>query len=389
MAIDMTQDVNQTHMPLSKPSLRASATGRAALSRLRAASDISGGTPVREFDSLTQSGLSGAWFRLRVWGLVTKIVDGALIIRESGIDLTSQIAQFMDETGADVARFTIVRPTQGAMFWTERRTRNGQWFWRSPRRHTDLLPLDRDTDALLMRLGPHTRRNIRRSLRIAENLNLSFDFRLRSRSIATERDVRSLAERNRPVRASAKNLDTLEDMIAQRGNGFETRISSAEGALISLCRGFIEGQTAYLVYQINDPQIASINLSLLHKFKLVEDLISRSMAEIIFVLGCSGPFGKISKITALEELVTIRPTLRGLTMAAILAIALRGTRFGNSIRQLLAIIRENWVFQLRGVVAGSKKPPLSVQHHLPSAMSWLMGCFIVCTGLSLWIVLSI
>jgi len=295
----------------------------------------------------------------------------------------------MDETGADVARFTIVRPTQGAMFWTERRTPNGQWFWRSPRRHTDLLPLDRDPGALLTRLGARTRRNIRRSLRIAENLNLSFDFRLRSRSLATEADVLSLAERNRPVQASVKNIATLEAIIAQRGNGFETRISSASGSLISLCRGFIEGQTAYLVYQVNDPHIAGINLSLLHKFKLVEDLASRSITEIIFVLGCSGPFGKISKITALEELVTIRPTLRGLTMAAIIAIALRGTRFGNSIKQLLSIIRENWVFQLRGIVTGSKKPALSVQHHLPSAMSWLMGCFIVCAGLSLWILLSI
>jgi hypothetical protein len=388
MAIDMT-DVKQTGILHAKASLRASASGRAALSRLRAASDISGGTPVREFDSFTQSGLSGAWFRLRVWGLVTKIIDGALIIRGSGIDLTSQIAQFMDETGADVARFTIVRPTQGAMFWTERRTRNGQWFWRSPRRHTDLLPLDRDPDALLMRLGAQTRRNIRRSLRIAANLNLSFDFRLRSRSIAAERDVLALAERNRPIRAIAKNLDTLEDIIAQRGNGFETRIVSGDGALISLCRGFIEGQTAYVVYQINDPQVPGISLSLLHKFKLIEDLNSRSMAEIIFILGCSGPFAKICKITALEELVTIRPTLRGLTMAAILAVALRGTRFGNSVRQLLAIMKENWIFQFQKIVTGSKKPGLSVQHHLPSAMSWFMGCFIVCAGLSVWIVLSI
>jgi hypothetical protein len=388
MAIDMT-DVKQTGIHPAKASLRASPSGRAALSRLRAASDISGGTPVREFDSFTQSGLSGAWFRLKVWGLVTKIIDGALIIREPGIDLTSQIAKFMDETGADVARFTIVRPTQGAMFWTERRTRNGQWFWRSPRRHTDLLPLDRDPDALLMRLGAHARRNIRRSLKIAGKLNLSFDFRLRSRSLATESDILALAARNRPVRASVKNIAILEDIIAQRGNGFETRIRSGDGALISLCRGFIEGQTVYLVYQINDPQVAGINLSLLHKFKLIEDLSLRGLAEIIFVLGCSGPFGKLSKITALEELVTIRPTLRGLTMATIIAIALRGTRFGNSINQLLGIIGENWIFQFQKIVTGSKKPALSVQHHLPSAMSWLMGCFIVCAGLSLWIVLSI
>lgn len=383
----MIENVEPVETNIAKNSLRDSAAGRAALSRLKVAADISGGTNVSEFNSANNFQLTGGWFRLRLWGFITKVIDGALIVRASGIDLTTEIAQFMQETDAYVARFSIVRSSQSSVFWVDRRTHNGQWFGRLPREHTDLLLLDRNPEGLLSRLGNHTRRNIRRSQKIADSLGLIFDFRFQSKSIAVEPEIISLAARNRPIQAISNNISMLEGMIERRGNGFETRISLSNGHLISLCRGFIEGQTAYLVYQLNDPVFPQISLSLFHKFKLIEELGLRSMAEIIFILGCTGPISKVCKITTREELVTVRPTLRGLAIAIILAVALRRTYFGYAVMHLLAMIGKNWVRNCMTRVASLQKRLLSPFSHWPSAVSWLVGSFLACAALSVGIVL--
>ncbi len=75
------------------------------------------------------------------------------------------------------------------------------------------------------------------------------------------------------------HLAIFEEMLSHRPSTFESRATAADGTLISLCRGFIQGKTAYLVYQMNDPVIPGISLAAFHDYKLVEELIARGSVE--------------------------------------------------------------------------------------------------------------
>jgi hypothetical protein len=317
---------------------------RAALTRLRIASNLSGGTPVREFDTEIPSGLSGWWFMLRLGGWRTRVADAVLSIRDSRSGALGAIEQFMQQANLDVARFSIVcGANQAADISGEASGRRRLWFFQANREYRDLLPLTGGAQAFLKSLGVHTRRNIRRTARIAEALGIRFSLAERSTAIEIDRAILDLAAHNRPAAVPAGSVGVFEQMLSYRPSSFDARITLPDGTLISLCRGFITGRTAYLVYQMNNPVVPGINLGLFQTFKVIEALTARGVTEAIFVMEGSALLKAACRVSSKEELITIRPSLRGVAMTALLAVALKGTRFGEALRYVLRSILRHWL----------------------------------------------
>jgi len=315
---------------------------RAALSRLRIAANLSGGTPVREIKTEVQAGFTGWWFGLRLWRWGTKVADAVLSIRGSSGGITSAIEQFMDQADIDVARFSIVRSQkESPALSREAGKRKGVWYFQGQQEHRDLLPLRGNIDAFLGGLGRRTRRNIRQTARMADALGLDFMFDERAGAMALDDDVTKLAARNRPAPVALGSLSVFEQMLSHRPSSFESRIYHPEGGLISLCRGFVQSRTAYLVYQMNDPAVRGISLAAFHTFRLIEELIASGASELIFVMP-SHQFKSACRVSSKDELITIRRTLRGLAIAFMLAVALRRTRFGDGVKQILLSIARHW-----------------------------------------------
>lgn len=315
---------------------------RAALSRLRIAANLSGGTPVREIKTEVQAGFTGWWFGLRLWRWGTKVADAVLSIRGSSGGITSAIEQFMDQADIDVARFAIVRSHREAPALSrEASKRKDVWYFQGEQEHRDLLPLRGSIDAFLGGLGRRTRRNIRQTARVADELGVDFMFDDRRGSIPFDEDVTRLAARNRPAPVALGSIAVFEQMLSHRPSSFESRLYDADGGLISLCRGFVQGRSAYLVYQMNDPAIPGISLAAFHTFRLIEELIARGASELIFVMP-SHQFKSACRVSSKDELITIRPTPRGLAIAFMLAVALRRTRFGDGVKQILLSIARHW-----------------------------------------------
>jgi hypothetical protein len=318
------------------------AAERAALSRLRVAANLSGGTAVREIVAGAQGGFIGWWFGLKLWRWSTKVADAVLSLRDTGAGVATAIEDFMHRADIDVARFAIVSSSQeGADIATEARARNGIWFFQGHREQRDLLPLEKSADAVLARLGRHKRRNIRRGVREMDRLGLGFCFRERTRSLEMTEELAGLAARNRPAPVALGHIALFEQMLSHRPVSFESRVTSADGSLISLCRGFVQGGTAYLVYQLNDPVVPRISLAAVHTFKLIEQLVARGVGEIIFVMNAH-QFKEACRVSSKDELITIRPSVRGLAVAFLLAVALRGTKFGDGVRTVLRAIFRHW-----------------------------------------------
>ncbi len=314
---------------------------RAALSRLRVAANLSGGTPVRAISTGAQPGFTGWWFGLRMWRWGTKVADAVLSIRGSGGGVAGAIEQFMHQSDIDVARFSIVRShKEPSEISREAQSRRGIWYFLGGQEHRDLLPLKATIVDFIAGLGRQMRRNAQQAVRAAERLGIGFTFNERSAALDIA-DVAGLAARNRPLPIALSSIAIFERMLAHRPSSFESRLESKDGRLMSLCRGFTQGHTAYLVYQMNDPADSKISLGLFHNIKLIEELIARGATELIFVAG-THCFKAACRVSSKHELITIRPTPRGLAVAVMFAIALRGTRFGDGVREILLAVARYW-----------------------------------------------
>jgi hypothetical protein len=340
---------------------------RAALSRLRVAANLSGGTPVREISAGGQGGFIGWWFGLKLWRWSSKVADAVLSLRDTGAGVATAIEDFMHQADIDVARFAIVRSNQEAGdIENEAGASKGVWFFQGQREQRDLLPLEKNAEGFLARLGRRTRRNIRRGLREADRIGLGFSFRERTRPLEMTDELAGLAARNRPAPVALGHIALFEQMLSHRPVSFESRITRADGSLISLCRGFVQGGTAYLVYQLNDPVVPRISLAALHAFKLIEQLIAHGASEVIFVMNAH-QFKEACRVSSKDELITIRPSVRGLAVAFLLAVALRGTKFGDGVRTVLRAIFRHW-FALPKLTFDN-----AVQALTPPGKSWAHG----------------
>jgi len=82
-------------------------------------------------------------------------------------------------------------------------------------------------------------------------------------------------------------------------------------------------------------------LAAFHDFRLIEQLIACGASELIFVMG-SHQFKRACQVSSKDELITIRPSPRGLAVAVMLAVALRRTRFGEGVKNILIMIARHW-----------------------------------------------
>jgi hypothetical protein len=340
-SVSVKEDASQPSSGQITAQIEAGAE-RAALSRLRIAANLSGGTQVREIKAALQAGFSGWWFGLRLWRWGTKVADAVLSVRGSGRGVTSAIEQFMHQADIDVARFAIVRSQkEPSAISREAHSRRGIWYFQGQREYRDLLPLATSIDGFLAMLGRRTRRNIRQTARRAEELALKYSFEERAGALKIDAEITGLAACNRPFPVSTNSIAIFEEMLGHRPSSFESRVTDARGRLLSLCRGFVQGRTAYLVYQMNDPAIPGISLASFHDFRLIEQLIACGASELIFVMGTQR-FKRACQISSKDELITIRPSARGLAVALMLAVAFRRTRFGEGVRNILMMVARHW-----------------------------------------------
>ncbi len=381
-----------TEIPVAVPAVEAAtdeARERAALSRLRVAADLSGGTSVRDIGAAIQSRFGGWWFMIRLWRWSVRIADAVLLTREFNSGIGAAIEQFMNRLDMDVARFAIVRSSCTAGRLTvETREGSRLWIARTGRETLDVLHIAGGGTHVLAQLGRHTRRNVRRTERIAAALGLEVAFQFRANAIAEAASVVALAARNRPFSIDIKRIAALEAMAAARPHGFESRITLRSGTVVSLFRGYLQGRTAFLIYHLNDPIIPRINLALFHHLRLADELARRGATEIVFVSGANGLIKPACRRSAEEEIVTVRSSLRGLLTATIFAVALRGTRFGDGVRAALLTMIGHWARQPKRALDRAKRvltpaPGKSWSYAVGSLMGLLVSAIAV--GAGVWL----
>ncbi|HZT87632.1 MAG TPA: hypothetical protein VFA12_06665 [Stellaceae bacterium] len=171
-----------------------------------------------------------------------------------------------------------------------------------------VLPLGQDYSAFLRSLGRHTRRNIGVFRRRAAAEGIAFDC---AASLQTPLDpaLYDLAQRNMPFALRHDVIANQVRFTLAQPRQFHVGLRHPRHGAFAVSGGFIEGEIAYMVYQLNDKSCGDLNPSLLLRSCLVEHLVAAGARYLAFVRGCSGLLLNACEAVASFELTLVRRSL--------------------------------------------------------------------------------
>lgn len=193
----------------------------------------------------------------------------------------------------------------------------------------EVLRLGPDPETTLAGLGRHTRRNVRKALKLAATEGISFTFCERQTVLGSDA-LYNLACRTDPAPLRASRIRDFETYADQTGRPFRSVLQAADGTPVSYACGFVEREASYMIYQLNDRAYHRVGPSLMHRGFLMEELARRNCRELTFVYGCSGVLRHSCLPMVTDEYWVMRRT----PIARLTAIALARLRPGILLGKL-------------------------------------------------------
>jgi hypothetical protein len=209
-----------------------------------------------------------------------------------GRDMDAIVEQAVLDTGADPPR--IMKLYAGLPDDSERKRRGhmaqiaGKTYFILPSfgSFRDRIHLGDCYEGFLARLGGHSRRNLRNVHRDADKGGITH-------SMIQARDwpdgaLLALAGRSHPVRYRTGIVTAIHRLVAEQDRGFHSVLRLSSGDVLSCCTGFIEGNTAFIIHQMNHRDHLRNNPSLTNRAFMIEQLIAEGVRDLVFIKGCRG-----------------------------------------------------------------------------------------------------
>jgi hypothetical protein len=263
------------------------------------------GADVIQFADAAADASTALWFDTRHFGLKLGMAEGLGLRTSDGAEWALAVAM---QTGSAITQFTALAPEDLADHPPETvklPATNGWLLTCTRERFREVLLLGPSYDETLAMLGRHTRRNIRNARKAALSKNLAFTFWSDGSGMQTEARV-ALGRNMQPYPLTETRMRRLEAYADAAGQPFRSVLQTAEGQAISYSCGYIDRQTAYLVYQLNDSEWSALGPSLMNRAFLMEALINLGCREIVFVHGCSGILMHACIPMTLDRYVVVR-----------------------------------------------------------------------------------
>ena len=249
----------------------------------------------------------------RVGGWRTGIYDGALLL--SAAASSAQIRLWLDSpalalTDADAVTLRIIgprMPTQVSNSSQENRRVAEKTV--QPIKIQEVMPLADTFESFLRGLGKHTRRNMLHAQSRAKRDGIKFSFTTAESSVDRSK-LLTLAKLNMPFPTKPRQLLSMIRLLAAQPRPFQAHLSQLVDHPFSVTGGFIEGDLALMIYQINNRIFRSLSPSLMLRSFLVQALIERGVRYLAFVGGCVGPlYYQCTDVPAAEALIMRRTSV--------------------------------------------------------------------------------
>ncbi len=270
-------------------------------------------------------------FGYRLLGFPIGVHEGVLLRHGTAFSI-DETTEFAGSIGANLLKLT--RGTLGPAIAGELHTERSR-LWTIVRRSArarELMPLGPSYEATLAGFGRHTRRNIRQIRKLTSNLRFMADTANGPPLISTDGRA-ALARRTRPNGVQTLLANRLEAHADQSGRAFRNVIRGPDGEIISYACGYFgDPATAYLLYQLNNPDFHAFSPSLLLRAHLIEWLVDQGCNELIFVHGCTGVLHHACIRQPLEEMLIMRRTPASYLAASSIAFTKANSSLGRLVR---------------------------------------------------------
>jgi hypothetical protein len=150
----------------------------------------------------------------------------------------------------------------------------------------DRIPLGDSYENFVSGLGRHSRRNLRHAQARALRLGITHSVESVPRHFPAE--LRTLAGNTYPTGARPGIVAAIHRLLGAHGRGFHSILSLPSGEILSCCSGFIEGDTAFVLHQMNHGAHLDLEPSLTNRAFLIAHLIQTGVRDLVFIKGCRG-----------------------------------------------------------------------------------------------------
>jgi hypothetical protein len=139
-----------------------------------------------------------------------------------------------------------------------------------------------------------------------------------------------------PFRRSFDRIASIERLVATQSRPYQASLTHRDGHLMSLARGFVEDDVAFVAYQLTHRTDGDTNPALmLHAF-LVQQLTSGGARYLAFIGDCAGPLRDHCEPVPAADLLMVRNTRTARLKQRAQILAQPGSRVAQLSRKLAA-----------------------------------------------------
>ncbi len=151
----------------------------------------------------------------------------------------------------------------------------------------DILELGSGLEDFLAKLGHSNRRHLKARYKDALEAGLKFSISHDPSALGAEERF-SLALLSRPMPYARDLVDAFDAIALSKTGFFHASLRSPEGMLLSYCSGFVDADSAVVMYQFNHKDHPRLSLTMTLRSFLIHHWAGTGVKRIVFPMGLAG-----------------------------------------------------------------------------------------------------
>ena len=195
----------------------------------------------------------------------------------------------------------------------------------------DILELRGSFEEFLRGLGHSNRRHMKAHYKEAIESGFSFELSSDREAAGTEQRY-GLAMSSRPVPYPREQVDTLDELSQAQPGFFHVGMFSPAREMMSYCSGFVEQDTAIVMYQFNHAEHPRLALSMTLRAYLIERWAGTEIKRILLPVGINGHLTHATTSNPIVQVFFVRRSVTGVAKAMLGAAIAPGSDAGTMVR---------------------------------------------------------
>jgi hypothetical protein len=190
-----------------------------------------------------------------------------------------------------------------------------------PYKTHDVLEFPPTFEEFLRSLGHSNRRHMKARQEAARQAGITFAVSS-DLSIVCPEERYLLGLLSRPTIYSRETIDAWNGYALSQSRFFHCMLRSPEGKLLSYCIGFIERNTAVMMYQLNHEDYPQLGLSMTLRGFLIQHLTGLGVRRLVLPMGVAGHLKHAATVNTVAQVLFVRRSLSALAKALLLRLTI-------------------------------------------------------------------